>query len=50
MIHIKTQTVIKTLPDARYDPGYGDVIVSEDTEVGRGAIKNESYDDNYFDC
>jgi hypothetical protein len=37
-------------PDARYDPGYGDVIVSEHSEVGRGAIKNDSYDDHYFNC
>jgi len=37
-------------PDARYNSGYSDVIVREDTEVGRGAIKNESYDDHYLDC
>ncbi len=36
--------------NARYEVGYGDVVVSEESDVGRGAIKNESYDDHYFDC
>ena len=36
--------------NARYEVGYGDVVVNEENDVGRNAIKNESYDDNYFDC
>lgn len=37
--------------DPTYDNGYGDVVVNSTDDVGRGgSIKNESYDDNYFDC
>ena len=37
--------------DPGYDIGYSDVIVNETDDIGRaGAIKNGTYNDQYFEC
>ena len=37
--------------DPNYDVGYGDVVVSETDDIGRqGAIKNNTYNDHFFEC